>query len=667
MIKGSWRAWSALLTECLLHQTSKIWTRPLNWWRSLTSQNEKAIRFFYQNVTSKTIVPFHPPPDRQKPPKKPLYTKVCVNFMYDRFWYCPKNCPSKDHDHEALFDSEDNHPSLTTPLPTTAQATSTSNNTTSATNTDDEGEEENELDIKIIAALGKDASQAVGIKGNSKTIRIDGNVVLVASLCHPGKVLYEMGTFSRWCERHGQQGALQDLSPEYRDANLDSDTVFNFLQRTSSWRYLLGQLFSGGCVVVVCFEDGKMYYIPDVEELTQLIPPKSAENLFGKLARDSKDDVEKAKRIGGDWTKSRTFKNLRICIGSIYNGGHLSAPFVEHVFTQKFGLPANVSKLLYETFVSGDLMSGAQAATCCSIIATSASQKASHCIATFNYEFQNSRLLSFFGLVQKLHPRGLAVDRNGSFWNYHTGEFSISYTASAFLKACSVAVVPLFVKQPVVYVRVKKSGHVDDKWYELAFTKFSELAEVSPAAAESDGTGQHVATIVEVKVCLKSIDVSREWVFSMERPLVIAVSDNLIRHFKLSFAQMVNIQCLDANFSELNVHLPNTVGTKEEVKKRGKPHDIYRYVSNPVVFHGAVSDDRSAAPQPETEDLGEGVAALKRLPQADIVVKKLLLMMARLASIPLPQNEPHVAMATQKAKCYIFWLEENPPYPPSRL
>ncbi|KAJ3401854.1 hypothetical protein HDV05_000231, partial [Chytridiales sp. JEL 0842] len=116
------------------------------------------------------------------------------------------NCLSKDQlcedDHEALFDSEDNHPSLTTPLPTTAQATVTSNNTTSATNTDDEGEEENELvrdlrlqlltriplmllqkigSIKIIAALGKDASQAVSIKGNSKTIRVDGNVVHVTS------------------------------------------------------------------------------------------------------------------------------------------------------------------------------------------------------------------------------------------------------------------------------------------------------------------------------------------------------------------------------------------------------------------------------------------------------------------------------------------------------
>ncbi|KAJ3417419.1 Methyltransferase-like protein 21D [Chytridiales sp. JEL 0842] len=251
------------------------------------------------------------------------------------------------------------------------------------------------------------------------------------------------------------------------------------------------------------------------------------------------------------------------------------------------------------------------ASTNCTNVATSASQKASHCVDTFKDEVNNKKKLSFFKLILKKHPRGLAVDRNNSFWDYHTGELSSSFTASSFLRACSVSVVPLLNYQPTVYVRVKKGGHVEDKWHELAFTKFSDLAE-KVRAAKSDDTKHHTATIVDVKVCVKTSDVSREWVFRMERPMVIAASDHLLQHSKLSFAQMITIQCLDADFSEFNVHLPITVGKKEEVKKLAwkERREVFHYVKEPMVSREAAV--QPPPPQPRSVDLREGEEALKR-------------------------------------------------------
>ncbi|KAJ3409397.1 hypothetical protein HDV05_004455 [Chytridiales sp. JEL 0842] len=57
-------------------------------------QSEAAIRHHYQNVDVLTVE------DDQfattvtktntKGNKRPSYTKVLINFMYDRFWYCPQ-------------------------------------------------------------------------------------------------------------------------------------------------------------------------------------------------------------------------------------------------------------------------------------------------------------------------------------------------------------------------------------------------------------------------------------------------------------------------------------------------------------------------------------------------------------------------------------------------
>ncbi|KAJ3398473.1 hypothetical protein HDV05_002465, partial [Chytridiales sp. JEL 0842] len=139
--------------------------------------------------------------------------------------------------------------------------------------------------------------------------------------------------------------------------HLHGDTVFNFSQRASSWKFLLGQLFGGNCVVIVCFEDGKMYYVPDVENVADLIPPKSAtaDILFGKMSRDSAEDLEKAKQIGRDWIKTTNVTRLSnaIPVGSIYKGGHLTAEFVEYVLKTNLCLPQTVFQTLYESFVFG--------------------------------------------------------------------------------------------------------------------------------------------------------------------------------------------------------------------------------------------------------------------------------------------------------------------------
>ncbi|KAJ3401239.1 hypothetical protein HDV05_000605, partial [Chytridiales sp. JEL 0842] len=222
-------------------------------------QNLKAVQHCYEHVDILTIDDdvLLPPAARLKPPKEP-YTTVYVNVVFDRYMWCPLNVktdtPQQEDqcdDHEAYIDPEDSHPALSTTPPgtssssTTTSSLATTDSTTTFTSTtspvtdgEDKEEKEKLLDlmlrrttmipvmlmqkigrVDIMAALGKDATKAVGCKGGNKTIKVDGKVIRVVSLYHPGKVLYDMGTFSGWCKRHGQQSALQDMPPQFQDAS----------------------------------------------------------------------------------------------------------------------------------------------------------------------------------------------------------------------------------------------------------------------------------------------------------------------------------------------------------------------------------------------------------------------------------------------------------------
>ncbi|KAJ3411089.1 hypothetical protein HDV05_002759, partial [Chytridiales sp. JEL 0842] len=332
------------------------------------------------------------------------------------------------------------------------------------------------------------------------------------------------------------------------------------------------------------------------------------------------------------------------------------------------------------------LLGGADVADGCFNVATTACQRASYAVDSIVDEHNRKKQkLSFFGLVQELSPRRLATDRNGNFWDYAKGELSSKYTASGFLRACPVFVVLELVGQPCVYVRVKRNGRVTE-WLELAYTPFGNLAESVPAAnSEMSRATHHKATITDVKVCVKTSKISREWTFHLLKPLVLAVSDHLLRNFKLSFAQMISVQVKNADFADFDVHLPMTVQRHATLKKRSTK--MYLYSKEPLVTvtaapgEGGTTQGEGGGEHPtqgesvvEAEEEGASqvggggggggggpttIAATSGHHRADFVIKKLILVIARLTSIPLSQADDHFDTSARKSKAYLYQLEQT--------
>ncbi|KAJ3396134.1 hypothetical protein HDV05_003235, partial [Chytridiales sp. JEL 0842] len=241
-----------------------------NVYQHIRLANEQAIRHHYVNVTVSTLSDAQSATASDssssstsslesdddstsyaKADSRNKFTKIIVNFMFDRFWHCPQTLELVDDDNiedqsttnqEAMVGSqtggdvpliaEDQSPDTECPddfeafddsEETGEDAPADINPSQAAVETQDgipfdEAPTNTDLklqlltkvallllqkigDIKFVAALGRDASTALDVQGKKKTITVDGVRIKVGYVPHPGKLLYDMTTFTRWCKR----------------------------------------------------------------------------------------------------------------------------------------------------------------------------------------------------------------------------------------------------------------------------------------------------------------------------------------------------------------------------------------------------------------------------------------------------------------------------------